>query len=64
MKTESDEDQTIELSDDEDEAKIMQVKYDDVTNDEERIIELEETKSEYKNKIGKNIKKTKSIQRL
>ena len=36
LKRETDEDQTIELSDDEDEAKIAQVKYEDVKNDEER----------------------------
>ena len=44
MKTESDEDQTIELSDDESEANIVHVKSKDVTNDEERILEPEETK--------------------
>ena len=46
LKTESDEDQNIELSDDESEAKIVHVKSKDVTNDEERIVEPEETKSE------------------
>ena len=39
LKTESGEDQTTELSDDEDKAKFVQVKY-DVANDEERIVEL------------------------
>ena len=38
LKTESDEDQTIELSDDEDEAKIVNVKYEDVKNHEERVV--------------------------
>ena len=45
LKTKSNEDQTTELSDDEDEAKIVHIKSNDVTN-EERIIEPQETKSE------------------
>ena len=35
LKIESAEDQTIELSDDEDEAKLVCIKSEDVTNDEE-----------------------------
>ena len=46
LKTESDEDQTIELSDDKDETKIVHRKSEDVTNDEERIVEPKETKSD------------------
>ena len=34
MKTESNEDQIIKLSDDEDEAKIVHAKSEDITNDE------------------------------
>ena len=46
LKTESNEDETIELSDDEDKANNANVKSENVTNDEERIVEPEETKSE------------------
>ena len=46
MKKESNEDETIELSDDEDKANNANVKSENVTNDEERIVEPEETKSE------------------
>ena len=53
LKTESDEDQTIELSDDESEAKIVHVKSKDVTNDEERILEPEETKWEIRTRSGR-----------
>ena len=53
LKTKSDEDQTIELSDNEDEAKIVHVKSEDVTNDEERIVEPEETKSEIRTRSGR-----------
>ena len=45
-KTESNEDETIELSDDEDKANNANVKSENVTNDEERIVEPEEIKSE------------------
>ena len=53
MKTENDEDQTIELTDDESEAKIVHVKSKDVTNDEERVVEPEETKSEIRTRSGR-----------
>ena len=52
LKTESSEDQTIELSD-EDEHKTMPVKSEDVTSDEERIVELDETKPEIRTKLGR-----------
>ena len=38
LKTESVGDQTIELSDDEDEDKIVHIKSEDVTNDKERLV--------------------------
>ena len=53
LETESDEDKTIELSDDEDEAKIVRIKSEDVTNDEERIVEPEDTKSEIRTRSGR-----------
>ena len=53
----SNEDQTIELYDDEDDAKILHIKCDDVTNDEERIIEPEETKSEVRTRSGRTSKR-------
>ena len=53
LETESDEDKTIELSDDEDEAKIVRIKSEDVTNDEERIVEPEDTKSEIRTGSGR-----------
>ena len=56
METKCTEDQTIELSDDEDEAKTMCIKSEDVRNDEERIVKLEETKSEISTRSG-NISK-------
>ena len=52
-KTGSAEDQTIKLSDDEDESKIAHIKSEDVANDEERIIEPEETKSEIRTRSGR-----------
>ena len=53
LETESDEDKTIELSDDEDEANIVRIKSEDVTNDEERIVEPEDTKSEIRTGSGR-----------
>ena len=52
LKTESDKDQAIELFNDEDEDKIVHVKSEDVTSDEERIVEHEETKSEIRARSG------------
>ena len=49
----SDEDQTTELSDDEDEAKIVHVKSENVTNDEEKIIKPKETISEIRTRSGR-----------
>ena len=45
--------QTIELSDDEDEAKTVGVESKDVANDEERVVEHEETKSEIRTRSGR-----------
>ena len=53
LKPVSDEDQTIELSDDEDEAQIFHVNAEDVTNNDERIVEPEETKSEIRTRPGR-----------
>ena len=52
MKRESNEDQIIKLSDDEDEAKIVHAKSKGITNNEERMIEPEETKSEIRTRFG------------
>ena len=54
LKTESNADQPIELSDDEDEAKNVHV----VSNDEERIKDPEETKSEIKTTSERISKRT------
>ena len=64
LKTESDEDQTIGLSDDEDEAKIVYLNSKDVTFvtslefrytifAKERIVEPKETKSEIRTRSGR-----------
>ena len=53
LKIESDEDQTTELSHDEDEAKIVYIKSEDVTNDEEKIIKPKETISEIRTRSGR-----------
>ena len=53
LQTERNEDQIIKLSDDEDEAKIVQVKFEGVTNDEERIVEPRERKSEIRKRLAR-----------
>ena len=53
LKTESDEDQTIGLSDDEDEAKIVYLNSKDVTNAKERFVKPKETKPEIRTRSGR-----------